>query len=225
MRRFELPAVIVLAAALRLLVLFLWFPELSGDALDYDRLARSLVEGRGYVNAMGEPTSWRPPLYPAFVAVGYIFSGGSIQGVRLLQVALDLGTVVFTYVIGRLLFGWGPGLVAALLVTLNLGTVAATGRLLSETLFTFLLMAGVTLSILWLRAIRGSRVTAAVALGMGTGALLGAGTLARGVLLLYPLCLVVLVALGLRVWESPSVEGPSVSERRRAALLGCLVLV
>jgi 4-amino-4-deoxy-L-arabinose transferase-like glycosyltransferase len=225
MRRFELPVVIVLAAALRLLVLFLWSPQLSADALDYDRLARSLVEGRGYVNAMGEPTSWRPPLYPAFVAVGYVLTGGSIQGVRILQAALDLGTVACTYVIGRLAFGRNPGLVAALLVTVNLGTVAATGRLMSETLFTFFLVAGVTVSVVWFRAIKDSRIKAAIALGVGAGSLLGAATLTRGILLLYPISLVVLVVLSLRVSESTSVEARSVSERRRAAFLGCLTLV
>jgi hypothetical protein len=63
--------VLTLAAAVRFLLLLLWSPELSGDALDYDRLAHSLVDGRGYVNARGEPSSFRPPLYPAFVAAGY----------------------------------------------------------------------------------------------------------------------------------------------------------
>src|SRR2546428_13912428 len=79
MRRFELLLVILLAAALRFLVVLVWSPDLSGDALDYDRLARSLAEGRGYVNAMGQPTSWRPPLYPAFVAAGYAFTDRSMH--------------------------------------------------------------------------------------------------------------------------------------------------
>jgi 4-amino-4-deoxy-L-arabinose transferase-like glycosyltransferase len=223
MRRFDLPAVTVLAVALRLVVLFLWSPELSGDALDYDRLARSLVAGRGYVNPMGDPTSWRPPLYPAFVAVGYILSGRSIQSVRVLQAGLDIGTVIFTYVIGYWLFGRKSGLVAALLVALNPGTIAATGRLLSETLFTLLFMAGIAGSVSWLGAIRDNRRVAAVATGIAAGALLGAGTLTRGVLLLYPLVLVGLALVTVHVSTSSSVC-PGL-EGWRTALLGCLALL
>jgi 4-amino-4-deoxy-L-arabinose transferase-like glycosyltransferase len=225
MRRFELPAVVALAAALRLLMLLLWSPELSGDAVDYDRLARSLVEGRGYVNPMGEPTSWRPPLYPAFVATGYLLSSGSIQGVRVLQAVLDLGTVTCTYIIGRSLFGRNSGLIAALLVALNLGTVAATGRLLSETLFTFLLLAGTAVSDRWLRAVRGGRSTAAVVLGIGAGALLAGGTLTRGILLLYPIVLVAVAAV-FRPSKPRAEQAPSVSGCCwRATSLGSLALL
>ena len=204
MRRYELPAVLILAAAVRFLLLLLWSPELSGDALDYDRLARALLEGRGYVNARGMPTSLRPPLYPAFVAAGYALGGGAVQAVRFLQATLDLGTIALTFLIGRWLFGRGPGLLAALLISVNLGTVAATGRLLSETLFTFLLMAAVAMTVEWLRAIREGRVQAAVALGIGTGVLLGAGTLARGIFLLYIVPLIVLAAWTLWVREPAS---------------------
>jgi hypothetical protein len=49
------------------------------------------------------------------------------EAVRVLQGALDLERLpARTYVIDRLLFGRSSGLVAALLVALNLGTMAAT---------------------------------------------------------------------------------------------------
>jgi 4-amino-4-deoxy-L-arabinose transferase-like glycosyltransferase len=224
MRRYELAGVLVLAAALRLLLLVFWSPGLVADAWDYDRLARSLVEGRGYTNAEGELSSWRPPLYPAFVAAGYILTGGSVQAVLIVQTVLDLGTVALTYLVGKWLFGRSQGLIAGLLVGVNLGTVATTAWLASETLFTFLLMAGVTTSVAWLRAMRDGRVRAAVALGMGVGALLGAATLARGVLLSYPLALIALAVVSLRVSGPPSVQAPTVSERGRTALAGCLAL-
>lgn len=225
MRRFELPVVIALAAALRLLTLFLWAPELSGDAVDYDRLARGLVEGRGYVNSRGEPTSWRPPLYPGFVATGYVLGNGSAQVVRVLQAALDLGTVACAFIIGRSLFGRNPGLIAALLVALNLGTLAATGRLLSETLFTFLLMAAAAVSEQWLRAVRGGRTGAAIALGVAAGALLAGGTLTRGTLLLYPFVLVAVAAVVLCLSRSQAEQGPVGPGRWRAVSLGSIVLL
>src|SRR5260370_11441527 len=157
---------------------------------------------------MGESTSCRSPFYPAFVAMGYFFSNGSIQSVRVLQAALDLGTVACTYIIGRSVFGRNSGLAAALLVTLNFGTVAATGQLLSETLFTFLLMAGTAVSNQWLRAVRERRSTAAVVLGMGVGALLAGGTLARGMLLLYPMVLVAVRVVALPLSPTRAEQAP-----------------
>jgi 4-amino-4-deoxy-L-arabinose transferase-like glycosyltransferase len=224
MRRYELPAILILAAAVRLLLVPLWSPELSGDASDYDRLARALLEGRGYVNARGEPTSLRPPLYPAFVAAGYALGGGAVQVVRLLQAALDVGMVALTYLIGRRLFGRGAGLLAALLISVNFGTVAATGRLLSETLFTFLLMAAVAMTVEWLRPLREGRGQAAVWLSIGTGVLLGAGTLTRGIFLLYIVPLIVLAAWTGWVREAASDCPPSAPARRRATWGAILAL-
>ena len=176
--------------ALRLFLLVAWTPPMAADAADYDRLARSLAEGRGYTNTRGEPTSWRPPLYPAFVATIYRVAGGSVEAVRLVQVLVDLGTVVLGYQLGTVLFGALAGRIAGLLIAVNVSTISASSRLLSETLFTMLLMAGVVVAVEWWRAVRADRRSAAIALGMGAGALVGAGTLCRGVLLLYPLCLI-----------------------------------
>ena len=224
MGRYELPAVLTLAAALRFLLLLLWSPELSGDALDYDRLAHSLIDGRGYINPRGELTSLHPPLYPAFVAAGYAISGGAMQGVRFLQATLDVGTVALTYLIGRRLFGRGPGLLAALLISVNLGTVAATGRLLSETLFTFLLMATVAVTVRWLWAMREGRVQAVVALGIATGVLLGVATLTRGIFLLYTVPLIVVAAWRRWVHEPPSDRVPSAPALRKATVAAILAV-
>jgi 4-amino-4-deoxy-L-arabinose transferase-like glycosyltransferase len=225
MRGYELPAVLALATALRLLLVVLWTPELSGDALDYDRLARSLMDGRGYTNSRGELTSWRPPLYPAFVAAGYILSGGSVRGVRLFQALLDVGTVALTYHLGKRFFGYAAGCIAGLLVAVNFGTVAATSRLLSESVFTVLLMAAVVLSAAWLQAMNDKRVQAAVGLGISGGALVGAGTLCRGVLLLYPFCLVSMTVLCAHIFPSPSGSTLPVSERRQGILWACVALL
>jgi 4-amino-4-deoxy-L-arabinose transferase-like glycosyltransferase len=222
MRRYELLGVLALAAGLRVLLLCLWTPDFSPDALEYDRLARSLVDGRGYTNAAGVPTSFHPPLYPAFVAAGYFVSQGSSRWIRFVQTVLDLGTVTLTYRVGGL-FGRSSGLIAAVLVAVNVGTISATSRLLSESVFTFLLMAGVAVSVAWLKAIKGTRTQAAIALGAGVGAVLGAAVLTRGVLLLYPLCLVVFAGVSAR-WLSP-VQGSLVRGRGRAVVLGCLAVI
>jgi 4-amino-4-deoxy-L-arabinose transferase-like glycosyltransferase len=219
MQRYEVVGVLALAAALRLLLFFLWAPPLVADAWDYDRLARSLVEGRGYTNTRGELTSFRPPLYPAFVAAVYALTRKSLDAVVLVQILLDLGTVALTYIAARWLFGHGAGLVAALLISVNLATIAMTMWIASETLFTILLMAGVVLSLAWLDRLRRGDVPGAVAFGITVGLVLGAATLARGVVLLYPLALIVLTTIGLRLSKSPPGGAP---KRQRAILAGCL---
>jgi len=220
----NLLAVLALAAALRFLLLLLWSPELRGDEVDYYRLAHSLIDGRGYISPGGELTSSRPPLYSAFVAAGYALTGGTVQAVRFLQATLDLGTVALTYLIGRRLFGRGPGLLAALLISVNLGTVAATGRLLSETLFTFLLMATVAVTVRWLWAMREGRVQAVVALGIGIGVLLGVATLTRGIFLLYTVPLIVVAAWTRWVHEPASDRVPSAPSLRKATWGAILVV-
>jgi len=212
MHRYELPALLGLALAVRLLLLVAWTPPIVADAADYDRLARSLAEGRGYTNARGEATSWRPPLYPAFVATIYRVAGGSVEAVRLAQVLVDAGTVALGYQLGTVLFGTLAGRIAGLLIAVNVSTISASSRLLSETLFTMLLMVAVVLTLEWWRAVRSDRRSAAVPLGAAVGAVVGAGTLCRGVLLLYPLCLIGMAVL--RGWVRPSPEARSTSAAR-----------
>ncbi len=220
MHRCDLPALLGLALVLRLLLLVAWTPPIAADAADYDRLARALTEGKGYVNTRGEPTSWRPPLYPAFVAAIYRIADGSVEAVRLAQVLVDVGTVALGYRLGTVLFGPVAGRIAALLMAASISTIAASSRLLSETLFTMLLMAGVVLTVEWWRAVRAGRKLAAVALGVGVGAVMGAGTLCRGVLLLYPLCLVGMAMLRRYMpWPSGERSTSAAPTRGRGPLL------
>jgi hypothetical protein len=52
----------------------------SGDSLrylderDYEQLARSLLHNQTFAFADGNPTAWRPPGYPAFIAVAYVIA-------------------------------------------------------------------------------------------------------------------------------------------------------
>jgi 4-amino-4-deoxy-L-arabinose transferase-like glycosyltransferase len=218
MRRFDFPVIIALAAVLRFAMFSLWTPVLVTDAADYDRLARGLLEGRGYVNTAGVPTSWRPPLYPVFVAMAYAVSDGSMAFVRLIQIGVDLGTVACVYAITRSLFTRAVALVAAICVAMNVGTAAATSRLLSETLFTAFLVAAVGVSALWIDSITKARAARAATCGIALGILLAGGTLTRGILLLYPFVLVILAVVS--VWRP-------VFDRRRAqaAMVASLAMV
>jgi len=76
----------------------------------------------------------------------------------------------------------------------------------------------------WLRAMRAGRVHAAVALGIGTGVLLDAATLTRGIFLLYTVPLVALAAWSRWGHEPASDRVPSAPALRKATWGAILVV-
>ncbi len=178
--------IFALALLVRLAVASSWAPGLGGDAADYDRLARDLVEGRGYVTPSGRPTAWRPPGYPGFVAAVYAVAGEHPEAVRVAQAVLGAATAGLVYLLASWFLGPGPALLAGTLATVDLAPLFAISRLLSETLFTFFLLLSVWLVVQALE----SSGRAARAWAFGAGIVLGLGALTRGVLLLYPLALI-----------------------------------
>lgn len=193
MRPYSLLIILIVAVLVRLSLYATWPMELSGDSASYHALASSLAEGEGYVDSEGSPTSWRPPAYPFFLATLYrVFSPGPWT-VRLPQLLLDLGTVVLVVFLGASILGGVAGPVAGLLVALNLGTASASGRLLSETLFTFLLLLALALltgSLPWDDRKKTSPNQGFLRLG-AAGFVFALATLTRGVLLALPFFLAV----------------------------------
>ena len=71
------------------------------DEQDYNRLACNLLEYGEFAFEPGQPTSIRPPLYPAVVAGIYrLFGLENYQAVRLMQALLSLLNVVLLYDLG-----------------------------------------------------------------------------------------------------------------------------
>jgi len=175
-----------LALLVRVGVALTQAPAITGDAADYDRLARGLVEGRGYLSPSGRPTAWRPPLYAGFVAAVYEVAGESHVAVRVAQAVLGAAAAGLVYLLGSWFLGPGPALLAGVYATVDLASLFSVARLLSETLFTVLLLLSVWLLVRTLE----SSGRAARAWAFAAGVALGLGALTRGVLLLYPLALI-----------------------------------
>ncbi|MGH7474841.1 MAG: glycosyltransferase family 39 protein [Longimicrobiales bacterium] len=103
------------------------------DEAVYLTLAESIAsEGRF-------PTTFRPPLYPAFLAAFLALGLGSV-GARLAQAVLSTLTILLVYRITRRHFGLTVGRVAAGLIAFDPVLVSFSHRLWSETLFLFLLL-------------------------------------------------------------------------------------
>jgi 4-amino-4-deoxy-L-arabinose transferase-like glycosyltransferase len=157
------------------------------DEQHYVQLAGSLAAGNGLAWAPGQPTSIRPPLYPAFLSLIWFITGpGNLLAVRVVHVGLGLLATYLVFLIGRAAYDEVVGRYAAAVFWLYPSFVLFNVTILTETLFTLLLLAFLVSFV----ALVG-RPTPGLALA--TGASLGLGALTRSAL--WPLPLVLCPAL------------------------------
>lgn len=102
----------VLAVALlaRLLLIVQMGPHYYfGDTAEYERVAHDLLTGHGF-----QADVPRAPLYPLFMALGFMLGGpGNYTVVRLLQMVFGMAIVVLCYALGRKVGGQAVGLISA----------------------------------------------------------------------------------------------------------------
>lgn len=166
-----------------------------GDAEDYHQLATRLVEGRGYVNAAGQPTAWRPPAYPVFLAGVYKFAGVNVQPATMVQVLLGGLTVLMLTALATMILGWSRALIAGLIAAVYPALFWLPRLLLSENLSLFLLLLSLGAIIFYLRS---SRLVWIIVFGV----LCALNTLVRGSNLFLPIVVACgLVILQWRNWK------------------------
>ena len=170
-------ALVLLGIAARLAVVALAGNELiawwsgGSDAPAYVTLASNIAEGRGFSYA-GQPTAFRPPLYPLLLA-GMMRAFGShyVLAMRVLQFVAGLLTAYLCWRLGRRMFSREAAR-GALVFTLFLPTlVYFSGEMLTECLAA--LATAIFLHYL-LAALAGERTAA-----WGLGATVGLGSLLR----------------------------------------------
>jgi len=105
-----------------------------GDEPGYDNLARSLLDGRGF--------DWpgRVPLYPVWIAAVHAVTGYDYTAVPYAQAFVGAIVIPLTYVLGRSVLGTATGMVAALGAALDPVLIDNTGPVLSEVLYTPVLL-------------------------------------------------------------------------------------
>ncbi len=153
------------------------------DEQQYSQIARNLVAGNGFAWGPGAPTSIRPPLYPAMLAATWQALGAdNLQAIRVVQIVLSLATAALVYLIGLRAFGAATATWAAAAVWLYPSFIYYDFLILTETLFTFWLVAFVLATV---RLVQAPRALFAVC----CGASLGLAALTRSVLWPLPLLL------------------------------------
>lgn len=170
-----LAAALVLAAALRVAHVFALrrlplFDRLLLDSEFYDAWARGIAAGDWMGGAR---VFFYDPLYPYFLAVVYRIAGHDLLLVRLLHVALGLGTCALTWILARRIAGRAAAGVAALIVAVYGPAIYQEGEIEKTALGVFLITACLALLA---AASPATRLIAGIALGLAT--------LARGNMLL-----------------------------------------
>lgn len=136
-----LGVIVLLAIGLRLGVLAIYPAWLNEDRDAYLGIAKSIAEGRGYsVPESNQPTAYRPPLYPLFLA-GLLWLGATPITLGLGNVLLGAIAVGLTGWAGLRWWGIGPAIIAAVIVAIEPLGLANTPLLMTETMATCLLAA------------------------------------------------------------------------------------
>jgi 4-amino-4-deoxy-L-arabinose transferase-like glycosyltransferase len=182
------------------------------DEQQYTQIAENIRAGNGFAWGPGQPTSIRPPLYPGLLAATWTLTGGTnFQAVRILQFLLSLATAALVYWLGATLWNEQAGGLAAAITWLYPSFIFYDALILTETLFTFLLVAFLAATVALIK-----KPGAVVAIACGVT--LGLAALTRSVL--WPLPLVLCPAL-LLMLDAPLIRRLSLS----AVVLVAYVLV
>ena len=167
--------------------------RLGGDELGYDGLARDVLAGHGF--------TWpgRVPLYPLWLAALHTLFGPSYVVITWAQALVSATVVPLAVALGRRAAGPLAGLVAGSLAAVSFVLVRQPSSLLSEVLFTPLVL--VVALALWRALDRPSGGTVALA-----GAAVGVANLVRPTLVLFPVVVLALLVYRLG-WRRGSALG------------------
>ncbi len=111
------------------------------DGAYHDTWARSIADG----NLMGEEPFFRAPLYPYVLGLIYRVSHGSYLVPRIVQFLLGSLTCVIVFLLTARLAGKVAALIAGILCATYPVLIYFDGEILTENLFTFLVMLGIYL--------------------------------------------------------------------------------
>jgi hypothetical protein len=215
-------ALIGFAALLRIAAVVAWSGHLADDRDDYWTVARSYVEHGFWAPFVQFPNSFRPPLLPLGLAA-LLKCGGGTVALGALQVILGIATVALTRYTGLRLGLGRLSLVAAALVACDPLLIAYTTFPMTETLFTFLVIALVAVATPRRQPVAGSSSSPGIVIrAVVVGLLFGACALCRPTI--WPTALLAAAWCLWRMLRTP--------ERRRqmivtelAAALACAAVV
>ncbi len=121
---------------------------IRGDAAHYVQYANNLLEykifSKGRGNATPKPDAYWAPGYPVLIAISMVVGDklniDAYEFLMYLQIVLGVLTAVLTFLLGRLFLNRNWSIIPAILVSLSPHLISMGGYVLTETLFTFLIL-------------------------------------------------------------------------------------
>jgi hypothetical protein len=136
----RIPAIVwilLLACLFRTAAAAVLHENLNVDRDAYLAIARNVLDGHGYCSTLGQPTAFRPPLYPLLLAACMV-CGGTVA-IGIVQILLGTATVWLTWLLARQCrLSAQSGLIAATLVAVDPLLIHYSTQAMTETLSTFL---------------------------------------------------------------------------------------
>ena len=130
---------VVLLAGFARLAAILHFDSLADDQDAYLAIARNIADENGFCANVGQPTAYRPPLYPLVLA--FCLSVGGTVAIGVLHVVLGMLTSALAWKLARLVgLSFVGCVVTAVLVAVDPILVRYSANPMTETLFTFLVV-------------------------------------------------------------------------------------
>lgn len=190
----NLPIIVVIAVALRLIWIALFPVEPVSDSFAYNLFATNIVEHGVFGFRPEQPGAYWAVGTPAIYAGAYMIFGINSFAVIFVNMLSSLAALWFIYAVGRLYFNEATGRMAALLFALWPVTIQFTTVVASELHFMATMMAGLYF---WEKATRGKAFWVNIIL---SGLCLAAATYIRPIAQLIP---VVLLILSVLRWDQP----------------------
>src|SRR4051794_822934 len=133
-----LSGVLLVALVLRMAFTFRSPVFVTKDSLEYVQPGYGLVFGQGF-----ELAQRRTPIYPAFIAGVFALAGQDLEAIAFVQHLLGIGTAAMVFAIGLITVGPITGLIAGILFALSSPQLIYEHYIITEPVFTFLLVASV----------------------------------------------------------------------------------
>ena len=128
-----------------------WAPDvergvvLRGDAVGYHGLAKSILgDSRFAIDEDSPPSAIRTPIFPAYIALIYFLFGEHPWVVLLTNTLLDCVSCVLLISVARQMVGEKAAIAAACFYAIDPFLISLSCTLLSDTLFVFLLVLGMS---------------------------------------------------------------------------------
>ncbi len=182
--------IICISFILKLFLIFIYKNRLtlSSDDLNYIKSAVALLKSGIFTfHNYNEPTVFVMPLYPFFLAALFkIFGYGLIglQAVRVTQAIISCASILMVFLTAKKLLNVKAAFIAAVFYAFYIPNIVTSGYFLTETLFTFLLITMIYLSVVFVESPSILKFT-------GLGILFTMATLCRPTVALFPVILLI----------------------------------